>query len=191
MKIKALALSLMAVALCWAAGLGSGLVPVASIDATDQAKSGGPLPRAFVSVLPELKAKSGVAVLLPTELPRPFEEAKHAVVEKVSANEYAISLFYKLDIGDAGFAASFAADASPNYDPRGLPGLHVVKLARGNRGFFSPVSCGGSCGPANLWWVQAGTLYQIQLKLPSTLGENDQERTIMAVADSAILAGPR
>jgi len=191
MKSKTLALSLMAVALCWAAGLGSRLAPVGSIGAADQAKSGSSLPRVFVSVLPELKAKSRVAVLLPTELPRPFEEAKHAVVEKVSANEYGISLFYELDIGGAGFAAFFAADASPNYDPRGLPGLHVAKLARGIRGFFSPVSCGGSCGPAKLWWGQAGTLYQIQLKLPSTLGENDQEKTIMAVADSAILAGPR
>jgi len=181
----------MAVALCWAAGLGSRLVPVGSIDAAGQAKPGGPLPRVFVSVLPEIKAKSRVAVLLPTELPRPFEDAKHAVVQKVAANAYAISLYYELGMGDAGFAAFFAAEASPNYDPRGLPGLHVVKLARGIRGFFSPVSCGGSCGPANLWWGQAGTLYQIQLKLPSTLGENDQEKTIIAVADSAILAGPR
>ena len=191
MKIKTLALSLMAVALGSAVGLGSRLAPVGSIDAADQAKPGGPLPRVFVSVLPELKAKSRVAVLLPTELPRPFEEAKHAVVQKVAANAYAISLYYKLGMGGAGFAAAFAADASPNYDPRGLPGLHEVKLARGIRGFFSPLSCGGSCGPANLWWAQAGTLYQIQLKLFSTLGEKDQEKTIMAVADSAILAGPR
>ena len=86
MKSKTLALSLMAVALCWAAGLGSRLVPVGSIDAAGQAKPGGPLPRVFVSVLPEIKAKSRVAVLLPTELPRPFEDAKHAVVQKVAAN---------------------------------------------------------------------------------------------------------
>lgn len=160
------------------------------MDAAGQAKAGRPLPRVFVSVLPEVKAKSQVAVLLPTELPKPFQKAIHALVEKVAANEYAISLYYELGIGNAGFAASFAADASPRYDPHGLPGIHEVKLADGIRGFFRPVSCGGSCAPANLWWGQAGVLYQIQLELPSALGENDQERTITAVADSAIFAGP-
>jgi hypothetical protein len=191
MKIKALALFVMAVSLGCPVRLGSRAVPAPSMDAADEAKSDRPLPRIFVSVLPEVKAKSRVAVLLPTELRKPLEEAKHALVEKVAANAYAISLYYELGIGDAGFAASFAADASPNDDPRGLPGNHEVNLARGIRGFFSPVSCGGSCAPANLWWDQAGVLYQIQLKLPSTLGENDQEKTIVAVADSAILAGPR
>ena len=191
MKIRALALFVMAVALGCPVVLDSRPVPFPSIGAPGQAKSGRPLPSIFVSVLPEVKAKSRVPVLLPTELPRPFDEAKQALVVRVAAKEYAISLFYELGIGDAGSAAFFAADASPNYDPRGLPGLQEVKLARGMRGYFSPVSCGGSCGPANLWWGQAGTLYQIQLRLPATLGENDQEKTIMAVADSAILAGPR
>jgi hypothetical protein len=191
MKIKTLALFVMAVALGCPVGLGGRPVPVPSIGVAGQAKSGRPLPRIFDSALPEVKAKSRIAVLLPTELPRPFREAKHALVEKAAANEYAISLYCELGIGDAGFAAFFAADASHNYDPRELPGIHEVKLARGVRGYFRPVSCGGSCAPAILWWGQGGILYQIQLKLPSTLDENDQEKTITAVADSAILAGPR
>ena len=138
-RVRTLALCLIAVGLGCVFGLG-----VPSMDAAGQAKSGRPLPRVFVSVLPEVKAKSQVAVLLPTELPKPFQEAKHALVEKVAADEYAISLYYELGIGDAGFAASFAADDSPNYDPRGLLGIYEVKLAGGIRGFFRPVSCGGS-----------------------------------------------
>jgi hypothetical protein len=188
-NIRTLTLYLIAVGLGCVLGLGRGLVPLRN--SAGQAKSGRPLPSVLASVLPEVKAKSGVAVLLPTELPKSFEEAKHALVEKVAANEYAISLYDELGIGNAGFAALFAANATHNYDPRELPGVHEVKLARGIRGYFRPVSCGGSCAPANLWWEQAGVLYQIQLELGSTLPENDQEKTMTAVANSAILAGPR
>jgi hypothetical protein len=102
-----------------------------------------------------------------------------------------VALYYELGVGDAGFAASFSARKNAGYSPRELPNVEEVKLAGGIVGFFRSVSCGGSCAPANLWWEQDGTLYQIQLKLPSTLREKKQLRIIMAVADSAILAGPR
>jgi hypothetical protein len=69
--------------------------------------------------------------------------------------------------------------------------VREVKLSRGLVGYFRSVSCGGSCAPANLWWEEDRALYQIQLKLSPTLSESDQQKTITAVADSAILAGPR
>jgi hypothetical protein len=149
------------------------------------------LPDALVSALAEVKAGTGISVLLPTELPQPFSDAKHAVVEKVSADEYAVALYYESEMGNAGFAASFTAKRNARYSPRELPNVQEVKLAGGVVGFFSPVSCGGSCAPANLWWKQGATLYQIQLKLPSTLPEKKQLGVITGVADSAILAGPR
>jgi len=113
------------------------------------------------------------------------------MVEKVSADEYEVALYYELDVGNAGFAASFAATNNARYSPRELPNVREVKLAGDIVGFFRPVSCGGSCAPANLWWEQGGARYQIQLKLPSALREKKQQRIITAVADSAILAGPR
>ena len=139
----------------------------------------------------EVKAKTTVPVLLPTELPSPFSDAKHAIVDKATADEYEVGLYYELDLGDAGFAASFNATKNPRYSPRELRNVHEVKLARGGNGHFMPVSCGGSCAPANLWWEQGAVLYQIQLKLPSSLHEKKQQGTITAVANSAILAGPR
>ena len=99
-------------------------------------------------------------------------------------------LYYKLGVGDSGFAASFTANAHPDYGPKDLPNVDEVKLSRGLVGYFSPVSCGGSCAPANLW-EENRILYQIQLKLSSSISENDQQRLILAVANSAILAGPR
>jgi hypothetical protein len=96
-----------------------------------------------------------------------------------------------LGIGDAGFAAFFWAQGNPNYEPQELGGTRKVKLSHGLHGYFSAVSCGGSCAPANIWWKDGRVLYQIQLKFPSTLREGDQQKAITVAADSAILAGPR
>jgi len=156
-----------------------------------RANVAGSLPDIFLSVLAEVKAKTRVPILLPTELPKPFSDAKHARVDKTTAEQYAVSLYYELDGGNAGFAAAFEATNNPRYSPRELGNVREVKLAAGINGFFRPVNCGGSCAPANLWWEQGAVLYQIQLKLPSTLRENDQQGIITAIANSAILAGPR
>ena len=149
-----------------------------------------PLPNIFVSVLAEVKAKTNITVLLPTELPEPFRYAAHAMV-KAKADEYAVILYYELGVGDAGFAASLLANNNSSYSPRELPNVQKVKLASGIVGFFRPVSCGGSCAPANLWWERGTVLYDIQLRLPSTLSEKKQQNIITEVANSAILAGPR
>lgn len=156
-----------------------------------RANVAGALPDVFLSVLAEVKAKTTVPLLLPTELPRPFSDAKHALVDKAAADEYAVSLYYELCVGNAGFAASFGAKGNAPYSPQELPNVQEVKLAGGIVGFFRPVRCGGSCAPANLWWERGSALYSLQLQLPSALGENKQQKIITQVANSAILAGPR
>ena len=149
------------------------------------------LPKAFGSLLADIKTKSHITILLPSELSQPVGEAKYAVVEKASQGEYAISLYYKLGIGNAGFAALFAAQANPGYEPQELPNVRKVELSKGFLGYFRPVSCGGSCAPPNLWWKEDRVLYQIQLKLSSTVPEKDQQGALVAAANSAIIAGPR
>lgn len=149
------------------------------------------VPKVFTSALSEIKAKSPIPVLLPSELPQSLVKAKYASVETASADKYAISLYYELGVGDAGFAASFMAEAHPGYGPEDLPNVSKVKLSRGIIAYFRPVSCGGSCAPANLWWEEDQALYQVQLELSSTLPERDQQKEMIAIADSAILAGAR
>jgi hypothetical protein len=149
------------------------------------------IPEPFGSVLPEVKAKSRIPVLIPSELPQSLSNAKVATVEKASDGEYAISLYYKMDEGNARFAALFAAKSNPGYQPQELPNVREVKLSHELLGYFRPVSCGGSCAPANLWWKEDGVLYQLQLKLSPTLPEKDQQKAVMATANSAILAGSR
>ena len=156
--------------------------------ATEPATS---LPGVFGSVVAEVKTKSRITVLLPSELSQPVAGAKYAVVEKASEGEYAISLYYEMGIGNAGFAALFAAQADPSYELQELPNVRKIELSKGFIGYFRPVSCGGSCAPSNLWWKEDRVLYQIQLKLPYTVPENDQRKALVAAANSAILAGPR
>lgn len=159
--------------------------------ATSSGPPGASVPEALRPAVEEVKAKSHIALLLPSELSQPFAEAKHAIVEAASGDEYAISLYYELGVGDSGFAASFTANAQPGYAPKDLPNVSEVKLSGHLIGYFRPVSCGGSCAPANLWWEENQILYQIQFKLSSTLAEDNQQRVMIAAADSAILAGPR
>jgi uncharacterized protein YecT (DUF1311 family) len=153
--------------------------------------AGQSLPECFASSVRAVKAKTRVPILLPSVLPDPIGKAMHSVVQSVAEDSYAISLYYELGIGDAGFAANFTGHAKPNYSPEDLAKVERTPLAQGLIGFFRPVSCGGSCAPANLWWQQNGTLYQIQLRLSSTLSEQDQQKALTAAADSAITAGPR
>jgi uncharacterized protein YecT (DUF1311 family) len=149
------------------------------------------LPEGFASSIRAVKARTRVPILLPSTLPDPIGRAKDTVVQSVAEDSYAISLYYELGVGDAGFAANFAAQAKPDYTPEDLANVQRTPLAQGLVGFFRPVSCGGSCAPANLWWQQNGTLYQIQLKLSSTMSERDQLKALTAAANSAITAGPR
>jgi len=149
------------------------------------------LPEGFASSVRAVKAKTRVPILLPSTLPDPIGKAKDTIVQSVAEDSYAISLYYELGIGDAGFAANFAAQAKPDYTPEDLPNVQRTALTQGFVGFFRPVSCGGSCAPANFWWQQSGILYQIQLKLSPTMRNGDQLKVLTATANSAITAGPR
>ncbi len=168
-------------------------IQIAALQDLSQQNGGAPqsLPEGFASSVRAIKAKTRVPILLPSALPDPIGKAKHTVVQSVDEDSYAISLYYELGIGDAGFAANFTGRAKPNYSPEDLANVERTPLAPGLIGFFRPVSCGGSCAPANLWWQQNGILYQIQLKLSSTLSEQDQQKALTAAVDSAITAGPR
>lgn len=170
---------------------GPAAVAILALLSIGRAAEGGSLPDVFASVVSEVKARTQIRILLPEELPEPFTTARHALVDEATPTEYAISLYYKLGIGDAGFAASFSAQTRPSYDPAELPNVQVVMLARGMRGFFRAVSCGGSCAPADLWWQEGGILYSIQLELPSSTSKQTQQRTAVMMVDSAIRGGFR
>ena len=98
---------------------------------------------------------------------------------------------YRFDIGavrrcggaNACFIASFRAKrgGKPS-NPR------KVKLKRGHRGYFQPLSCGASCAPPSIEWVRKGVLYTIEGKFGT---ESTERRVLTRLANSAIGRGAR
>jgi hypothetical protein len=154
-----LAVLIVASAVCCPARAQVEAPPTRSVVAARPVGRAKSLPQPLTYVLQEIKAKTHVPVILPGDLPQPISGAKHAVIEKASDKEYAIILFYKLGIGDAGFAAFFGAQSDPDYEPHDLGNIRKVELAHGLLGYFRPVNCGGSCAPANIWWKDGRVLY--------------------------------
>jgi hypothetical protein len=127
---------------------------------------------------------SGVAVLLPATANLDINRTTHlfasATVSR-SRGEWGLSLSpVRNCFADACFLASFSG-------AKGQPlGFRTnVALAEGLRGFFRPISCGGSCSPASIQWIEKGVRYEIQA---NALGGRQE---FVAMADSAIRAGDR
>jgi len=149
------------------------------------AQAKGPAP-VFRPALEQIQSQTRIPILLPSKLPSaiPAKDIKLAYGE-IRDDGYFISLYFA-DIGsDASYAAGFGASTRVFRD---LPGTRRVPLSGGRTGMFSPVSCGGSCAPANLWWEQNGIMYNIQIKLRSDLPEKDQERILVETANLTVAA---
>ena len=82
--------------------------------------------------------------------------------------------------GDACFLASFTGEQGK---PLGFKAN--VQLARGIHGAYKPLSCGASCSPPAIMWIQRGVRYEIQAK---ALGGRT---AFVRMANSAIRHGRR
>ena len=143
----------------------------------------GPAP-VFRPALEEIQSQTRIPILLPSKLPSaiPEKDIKLAWGE-VTKDGYFISLHFDEPAVNATYAAGFGGSTRILRDIG-----RRVTLSGGRTGMFSPVSCGGSCAPANLWWEQNGVMYQIQIRLRSDLTEKDQERILVETANSTVTA---
>ena len=159
--------------------------------APNQARSGWrPSGRLMVSPLHHLRTHEilskrwGPPHSLPSRLPSIISEKKIQLAwGEVRKDGYFISLYYSDPGSNADYAAGFGASMLISRDLG-----RRVGLSGGRIGMFRPVSCGGSCAPANLWWEQNGVLYQIQIKLRSDLNEKDQEKILVDTANLSVTA---
>jgi|GEM_PF-1215037 len=68
--------------------------------------------------------------------------------------------------------------------------LEPVELANGITGRYKPLTCGASCSPPSVEWLDYPHFYSIQLKMNA--GDDDKDRAaLVALANSAIRAGAR
>lgn len=140
----------------------------------------------FKPALEQIQSQARISILLPSRLPSVIRERDiKLAVGEVSDHGYFISL-YRSEMGsEATFAAGFSGSTEILHD---LPNIREVALSGGRTGLFRPVSCGGSCAPANLWWEQHGIMYNIQIKLRSDLPQKDQEKILVETANLTVSA---
>ena len=137
----------------------------------------------FAGALPQVKAKTQIAVLFPDAMPTESQQlyADHWQTKR----GYTFSLADVPDCGEA--TACFEAEFSGQKG--GTPfGFTSVKLAKGRHGRFKPLTCGGSCSPPMISWKERGATYTIQANVGT---KRTERRILVAMADAAIRRGPR
>ena len=141
--------------------------------------------RVFTPALEQIQSKTRIPILLPSKLPSAIPESSIKLAwGEVREDGYFISLFYTADAA-ASYAAGFGGSTRV-LQARDLPHSALVALSDGRTGIFRPVSCGGSCAPANLWWEQNGVMYHIQVKLGSGLPEKEQQKILVETANLTV-----
>ena len=133
--------------------------------------------------LPAIKRKTRVPILLPARLRLAALPRRVYAVGGTQRRGWFVVLTSSRPCGaNACFVASFdGVRGGP------LPRPANVRLRDGASGTYKPVTCGGSCSPASIWFVHAGVLHSWQVKDPP----RDARATLVAMANDAIAAGPR
>ena len=139
------------------------------------------VPRTVRAVLPDAR-DGGVPVLLPSRMNLDFSGSRTYVTGGGGNDQWDIEMAGARNCGGASacFLASFTGQ-----EGEALGFRTNVKLARGLRGYYKPLTCGGSCSPPLIAWKQRGVRYQIQAK---ALGGR---KAFVAMANSAIRNGGR
>jgi hypothetical protein len=138
---------------------------VATINNQSQLIAQGQSHPIFKSILPKLKQKTQIKILLPKFIPESDgENPIYAIIEAASPKKYDILLGFSPDCsgGTACRLGLLSAEAVTRKTPRltGKP----VSLAKGITGYFVDFSCGANCSDATLSWRQQGVQYTVGLK---------------------------
>jgi hypothetical protein len=141
------------------------------------------LPTLFEDVLPKVKDRTEVPVLLPQQ----YRSESEVNVPSGSGRTrgYTLSISAIRGCGGAGacFLAEFGAQRGeqPHYTRK-------VALTGGRTGYFKPLSCGASCSPPAIEWVEDGVLYWIQADAGT---KRQEKKRLRRMANSAIRHGAR
>ena len=142
-------------------------------------------PSIFKSKLAGVKSDSGIDVYLPTRL-RVFTRPS-----RVRGTATAESGTYSLDLGIGrncgGANACYVANFTGTRGQKAALGRRV-RLADGRTARWKGITCGASCSPAEIQWVEDGVLYTIATK---SVTSGKEKATLVKLANEAIKAGPR
>ncbi|WCB94574.1 hypothetical protein DSM104299_03311 [Baekduia alba] len=129
-------------------------------------------------------ASIDVPVLLPSRVDLDIASSTKTYPEGDSKKgEYHLALSGAKDCGGANacFLATFTGERGAKLGYKATN----VKLALGMKGHYRPLSCGASCSPPSIAWIQKGVRYEIQAKA------RGGREAFVAMANSAIKNGNR
>jgi hypothetical protein len=143
--------------------------------------------REFRSELAKVRRQTRVPILLPDALPDTVDRPLYVTAGGV-ADSYGFSLAAIPRCGGAN--ACRIGDFSGSKGGTVAEELEAVQLANGIIGRYKPLTCGASCSAPSIEWQDYPFFYSIQLKL-NTSDEEKDKAALIALANSAIKAGPR
>ena len=142
------------------------------------------LPKFFSGSIGQLKTKTSVPILLPGKVTLLDKLKTYPTVEVLGAKSYSLVVGGAANCtADACFLASFGGEKGGT-----LGRTSNVTLGNGDKAWFHPSTCGGSCAPVTFEFVHAGVLYSFQ---DSDMLAKTAKATMIALANGAIAAGPR
>lgn len=143
------------------------------------------VPDRLGAVVPDAQ-DSGLVVLLPSTMNLDYKKSGKLYADgsgDKKTGRYSLELSAVKDCGGANacFLAEFSGEKG---QPLGYKTTNV-SLALGMKGYYKGLTCGASCSPPSIQWIQKGVRYEIQAK---ALGG---KKAFVAMANSAISNGNR
>jgi hypothetical protein len=133
-----------------------------------------------------IKRHTTAPVLLP-DVVRVAVPHGHDIEQKWSANrrgwEISLGIGPRCGGANACFVGQFVATRGGS-----LTFTTRVRLHGGVSGRYKPSTCGASCSPPELQWKVRDVLYDVQFR---AAGAGSDKRKLVAIANSALAAGPR
>ncbi len=143
------------------------------------------VPAAFKQLLVHVKQQTKVAVLLPSKVSLIDSLKLYPSVESLGPKGYVLDLSAAPNCHEA--TACFVASFSGKQGTR-LPGPANATLAKGDRGWFHPSTCGASCAPVTFEFVDGGAVYSFQI---SNMSAKNAKAVMIGLANNAVAAGHR
>jgi hypothetical protein len=141
------------------------------------------VPRLFADTLPKVKERTEVPVRLPQRYVTDVDELFASGSGRKRG--YSLDLAGAPDCGGARVCLIAAFGAQRGADPHYT---RKVSLTGGRTGYFQPLTCGASCAPPAIEWVQGGVLYWIQAHAGT---KRQEKKRLRKMANSAIRSGRR
>ena len=163
------------------------LVALAASAPAQAAVTAPPAPALRV-VATKLADLTRAPLVLPSILPLDYDGRVYSVAT-TGARAWSIELAATRGCGGANACTLGSLKATRSARPLGSGDGLRVGLINGRVGRYQPLSCGASCSPPSIMFRFGAYIVDYQLKIAA--GQKQERATMIAIANSALRAGPR